>query len=139
MPDETIRVIYLQEGRRAEIREIEESLKEMQALVRGSIEEYMPFKDPVAIVCNMEGKLRGLDPNREVYDEYSGERDIIRGDFFLCYARPDSEVYESMPPEMEEKYRRKFDYPEQFFQIGDDIRAVKYDPDRENNERDEGR
>lgn len=139
MEDEKLKVIYLEAGKRARTIEISDTLTAMQTLVQGSIEEYMPFEDDVAIVCNSEGKIRGLDPNRAVYGENGEILDIIQGDFFLCYARPESESYESMPPELEEKYRKRFEYPEQFFKVGKDIRAVKYDPDPEKDERRESR
>ena len=32
----------------------------MQEVVGGDIEEYMPYDDDVAIICNEEGKMRGL-------------------------------------------------------------------------------
>lgn len=35
---------------------IDNSLEAMQKLVGGNIEEYMPFEDEVAIICNEEGK-----------------------------------------------------------------------------------
>lgn len=41
----------------------------MQSLVEGDIEEYMPFEDEVAIICNEEGKMNGMPLNRAVYSE----------------------------------------------------------------------
>ena len=49
--------------------EIEDTLEAMQSLVEGDIEEYMPFEDEVAIICNEEGKMNGLPLNRAVYSE----------------------------------------------------------------------
>ena len=49
--------------------EIDNTLEAMQAVVGGDIEEYMPFEDEVAIICNEEGKISGLSPNRAVYAE----------------------------------------------------------------------
>ena len=49
--------------------EIDDSLESMQAVVGGSIEEYMPFEDEIAIICNEEGKLIGLPLNRAIYAE----------------------------------------------------------------------
>ena len=45
------------------------TLEAMQSLVEGDIEEYMPFEDEVAIICNEEGKMNGLPLNRAVYSE----------------------------------------------------------------------
>ena len=49
--------------------EIDDTLESMQEVVGGDIEEYMPFEDEVAIICNEEGKVNGLTPNRAVYGE----------------------------------------------------------------------
>ena len=49
--------------------EIDDTLEAMQKVVGGDIEKYMPFDDDVAIICNEEGKVNGLPPNRAVYAE----------------------------------------------------------------------
>ena len=48
---------------------IDDTLEAMQKVVGGDIEEYMPFEDEVAIICNEEGKLIGLPLNRAIYAE----------------------------------------------------------------------
>ena len=57
------------------MKEIGEELEDLQHEVGGYIEAVYPFEDEVAIVCNEEGKLEGLDLNRslrgddgEIYD-----------------------------------------------------------------------
>lgn len=49
----------------------------MQELVDGYIEEYMPFEDDAAIVCNEEGKVMGLAPNRAIYDQDGHIQEVI--------------------------------------------------------------
>lgn len=49
--------------------EIGDTLEAMQAIVEGDIEEYMPFADDVAIICNEEGKMNGMQLNRAIYSE----------------------------------------------------------------------
>lgn len=66
---ETISVLLIQPGKYPKTVAIEDSLEAMQALVGGDIEEYMPFDDEVAIICNEEGKVNGLPLNRAVYAE----------------------------------------------------------------------
>ena len=66
---ETISVLLIQPGKYPKTVAIEDSLEAMQALVGGDIEEYMPFEDEVAIICNEEGKVNGLPLNRAVYAE----------------------------------------------------------------------
>ena len=131
-----IRVILCKEGELAEVVEMEDGLKAMQELVGGLIEEYMPFtgddprEDNIAIVCNEEGKMNRMPLNRAIIDEYGQMLDIIAGPFFICYAPLESETFESLPPDLEEKYRRKFEQPERFFKTEKGISSVKYEPDQ---------
>lgn len=66
---EKISVIFVEPGRYPKLIEIEDTLEAMQSLVEGDIEEYMPFEDEVAIICNEEGKMNGMPLNRAVYSE----------------------------------------------------------------------
>ena len=66
---EKISVILVEPGRYPKLIEIEDTLEAMQSLVEGDIEEYMPFEDEVAIICNEEGKMNGMPLNRAVYSE----------------------------------------------------------------------
>ena len=215
--------------------EIDDTLEAMQTVVGGDIEEYMPFEDEVAIICNEEGKVNGLTPNRAVYgepqavemtfaemrsrfceaenegkehlsgyivftqdsfdkpyDERSrtygvssnnkafqagmggnsifgscldgtdpcvrldgymfGENawkiekcymmepsremlDIICGKFFVAYAPFEAERFQSLPPDLAEKYREKFKFPERFMRVNNEIVAVPFKPVRADKER----
>ena len=124
----TMRVILCKPDERATVVKIEDSLESMQNVVGGLIEEYMPWEDEVAIICNEEGKMNGLPLNRG-----------IAGDFFICYAPIESERFLSLPPELEEKYLEKFELPEIFFRTKDGIRAEKYVPRQQESMRDYAR
>ena len=127
---EKIKVILCKAGECAQIVEIEDSLESFQKIVEGMIEEYMPFEDDVAIVCNDEGKMLGLPLNRAIEDEDGRIMDIIAGDFFICYAPWESEKFLSLPTELAEKYKEKFYWPEQIFlKNGEGHKAIKYNPD----------
>lgn len=126
---ETINVIYVEPGKEARTIEMKDELSEMQNLVGGLIEEYMPFEDDVAIICNDEGKMRGMPLNRGICNEDGTLMDIIAGPFFIAYAPIESERFLSMPKELEEKYTEKFRQPEQFFRTPEGIKAVKYEPE----------
>ena len=92
--------------------EIDGSLASMQSLVGGLIEAVYPFNDPVALICNDEGKLTGLPQNRPLKHPETGEiYDIVCGTFFLCSAPSDSESFESLPDDLIEKYREIFALP----------------------------
>lgn len=64
-----ISVLLVEPNKYPKMIEIEDSLEAMQKIVGGDIEEYMPFEDEVAIICNDESKMNGMLPNRAVYAE----------------------------------------------------------------------
>ena len=130
-----IKVILCKPDERAEIVEIDDKLEAMQELVGGYIQEYMPWEDEVAIICNEEGKMTGLPLNRGIRGDDGQLQDIIAGDFFICYAPIASERFLSMPPELEKKYKELFDLPEMFMMDGNEIQTIKYEPDGKNNPR----
>lgn len=125
---ETISVLLIQPGKYPKTVTIEDSLEAMQALVGGDIEEYMPFDDEAAIICNEEGKISGLPLNRAVYDSEHQMIEIMAGDFFICHAPISSEKFLSLPPDLEKKYSEKFRYPEKFVQTDKGIKAIPYKP-----------
>jgi len=111
----TIEVIMVRPMEKAEVATITDSLEAMQGLVGGYIEEYMPFEDEVAIICNEEGKINGLPLNRENTDENGRLQEIMAGPFFICYAPLESERFLSMPEDLKDKYLEMFKEPELFF------------------------
>lgn len=135
MSTETIEVLLVRPMEKPRLIRMEDSLEAMQKVVGGLIEEYMPFMDPVAIVCNEEGKMRGLPLNRGIYNGDGSLMDIIAGDFFICYAPVDSEKFLSLPENLIKKYAKQFEHPEQFFRTADGLKAVKMVPYRGDLER----
>ena len=229
----TMRVLLVEPGKLAKEAYIGTSLEDMQRIVDGDIEQFMPFEDEIAIVCNEEGKMNGMQLNRAVYAEpekielsygelvsqfreaerngkhisgfivftedsfdkpYSIEArtytvssdnkafqpnmggysiygssldgtdvcvrlenymaaehgghdgwkiekcytqedtkemlDIIAGKFFVCSAPCDSEHFKGLSDEQMQKYMKLFRYPEQFFRMNNEIKAVKYNPEK---------
>lgn len=134
--DGKISVLLVEPNKYPKMIEIDDTLEVMQTVVGGDIEEYMPFEDEVAIICNEEGKITGMAPNRAVYEENSREMlDIICGKFFIVYAPFEAERFQSLPPDLAEKYREKFKYPERFMRVNDEIVAVPFKPVRADKER----
>lgn len=66
---EIISVLLVEPGKYPRMIEIEDSLEAMQRVVGGDIEEFMPYEDDIAIICNEEGKMNGMSPNRAIYSE----------------------------------------------------------------------
>ena len=67
--DSTIAVLIVEPGKEPYVKEIDSDLKSLQHEVGGCIEAIYPYEDPVALVCNEEGKLEGLPLNRALRDE----------------------------------------------------------------------
>lgn len=61
--------------------------------------------------------------------------DIICGKFFICHAPYEAERFQSLPPDLAEKYREKFQYPERFARINDKIVAVPFKPAKADRDR----
>ena len=125
---EKISVILIEPGKYPKQIEIEDTLEAMQETVGGYIEEYMPFDDEVAIICNEEGKMNGAELNRAIYSDDKEMLDIIAGKFFIAYAPIESEKLLSMPKNLMKKYEDKFKYPERFYQTDNGIVAKAYKP-----------
>lgn len=127
-PKEKISVIFVEPNKYPKMIEIEDTLEAMQEIVGGYIEEYMPFEDEVAIVCNEEGKVNGLPLNRAVYGKDKGILDIIAGKFFIAYAPAEAENFQNMPKELADKYLKEFKYPERFYHTENGIEVKAYKP-----------
>ena len=108
-------VLVVEPERRPELREIDESLESMQKIVGGLIQPVYPFDDPVALVCNDEGKLMSLPANRGLRDKNGQIYDIVCGTFFLCGAPGDSDHFTSLTPEQIKRYEERFHIPEMFW------------------------
>ena len=63
--------------------EITGDLREMQDIVGGTIQAVYPVQDMAAIVCNDDGKLIGLPPNRFLRDGSGEPYDVLCGTFFV--------------------------------------------------------
>ena len=133
--NEMLRVILCKPGETAEAVEIDDDLESMQELVGGLIQEFMPFHsetdpryDDVAIICNEEGKLMRLPPSRAITDEDGRVMDVIAGPFFICYAPIESETFLSLPDDLKEEMRKKFELPEHYYRSDEGLMVLKYDP-----------
>lgn len=64
-------------------------------LLSTDIEEYMPFEDDVAIICNEEGKGKrtAFEQSDLRWQETHEMMDIIAGTFFIAYAPVESEKF----------------------------------------------
>ena len=93
----TWKVVVAKPGRKAEIREIPATYKALLDLVGGRrIELTEPVSDDTAVICNEEGKLLGLEPNRGLYAEDGRLLDIYCGTIVCIGARQEDEDFSSL-------------------------------------------
>ena len=126
--DTKIKVLFIEPHKYPRVVNLNDTLEDMQKLVGRDIEEYMPFDDDVAIVCNEEGKLNGEELNRAIYGDDGHLLDIIAGKFFICYAPIESERFLSMPDYLLKKYEKLFKYPERITVSENKIEVKPYKP-----------
>ena len=103
-------------------KEIDPGLASLQHEVNGWIEATYPFEDPVAIICNEEGKLNGMDPNRALYDDEGRVSDIIAGPFLVTGLTEDN--FQSLTDDQMVMFEDKFHSPETFIRMGRSIMAI---------------
>lgn len=103
-----MKVLVIESGKDPVAREIDGSLKSMQAVVGGYIQAFYPWWEEVAIVCNDEGKINGLPFNRPISGERGELLDIIAGTFFICGAPVDSGKFTDLPEGLIAHYTRMF-------------------------------
>ena len=115
---EALQVLLVEPGKRPRTVELPDTLEAMQQAVGGLIQAIYPFEEPVALVCNDEGKLMGLPLNRGLRTEDRTLYDIVCGTFFLCAAPPDGDSFESLSEEQLVRYEERFHSPEVFFRLG---------------------
>ena len=106
----TLTVLMVEPGKAPYQAAIGADLKSLQQVVGGYIESISPYDDPVAIVCNDEGKLEQLPFNRGLRDESGNLYDYIAGNFMIVGLG--EEDFTSLSPEYIEKYSQLFAQPE---------------------------
>ena len=120
--DSTISVLVVEPGKEPYAKEIDSGLESLQHEVGGYIQAVYPFEEPVAIVCNEEGKMNGLPLNRALRDDSGEIYDIVAGTFLVTGLTEDS--FGSLSPDLLRQFMTEFKMPEQFAKIGGRIVAI---------------
>ena len=105
-------VLIVEPGKVPRRAEIGNDLRSMQGVVDGSIQAVYPFEEPVALICNEEGKLLNLPKNRFLTGEDGLVYDVVMGTFFLCSAPANRENFESLTEEQIAHYQKVFLTPD---------------------------
>ena len=116
-------MVLCEPGKPARVTTVKNDLSSLQKMVGGYIEAVYPFEDPVAIICNEEGKLNGMDLNRALRDDSGRIYDILAGPFLVVGLSEDD--FASLSKAHQEKYQKLFEHPEIFCRVGSEIQSIK--------------
>ena len=121
-----MQIVVVEPKKKPVVQDISSDLESMQKTVGGSIEAVYPFDEPVALICNEEGKLLNLPLNRALRDDEGNVYDIISGTFFVCAAPPASDRFEGLTDQQVKTYMERFAMPEMFLNVGGDLFVLPY-------------
>ena len=102
--------------------QIGNDLQSMQAALDGHLEAVYPFDQPVALVCNEDGKRDGLPFNRALRDADGDVYDIVAGNFFIVGLGQND--FTDLPHELAERFAEQFRQPELFMHVDGKIVAA---------------
>ena len=121
-----MQVVVVEPKKKPIMQDIGSDLESMQKIVGGLIEAVYPFDEPVALICNEEGKLLNLPLNRALRNDAGEVYDIISGTFFLCAVPPDSDCFADLTDQQVKTHMERFDMPEMFLNVGGDLFVLPY-------------
>ena len=111
---EKIRALSVKPQEYANPIEIDNSLKSLQKYVDGLIEVIYPSDDTVVMICNEEGKMNALPPNRALFTDGSKKIvDLIVGNMLICGVDDDGN-FASLTDEQLQHYQAMYYEPEYF-------------------------
>lgn len=116
-----MQVVIVEARKKPMVQNINDGLEAMQKIVGGTIQAIYPFDEPIALICNDDGKFLNLPLNRALRDSTGCVYDIVAGTFFLCAAPADSDSFGSLTEEQVQTCLKCFAVPEQFIKVGDAV------------------
>ena len=115
-------VLMVEPGKAPYKMQIGDDLQSMQAVVGGYIQAVYPYEEPVALICNEDGKLDGLPLNRALRDSDGDIYDIVAGNFFIVGLGQND--FTDLPHDLAEQFVEQFRQPEMFVREGNKIVAA---------------
>ena len=112
-----MKVLVVEPHKTPYVKDIDPGLASLQREVRGCIEAVYPFDDEVCIICNEDGKLLKMEPNRALYDDDNEIYDIIVGPFLVVGIGEDE--FTDLTHEQQYRYAEMFEIPERFEYFND--------------------
>lgn len=126
MENKTITVLVVEPEKAPYSKAVPDTLSALQQEVGGAIEAIYPYEEPVALICNQEGKLEGLPLNRALRDEDGHIYDVVAGTFMI--AGLGDESFASLNEDLIRKFSEKFCNPELFLKINGHLHVIQAPP-----------
>lgn len=125
-----IRVLVVEPMRKPYVKTIPDTLEAIYQVIEGDCMQVVPLygmniKNAV-IVCNDDGKLRGLPLNRLRCDKNGNPYDVIAGTFFLTGV--DGEDFCSLTDDQVQELFTLYEYPELIFSTENGFCKIPIDP-----------
>ena len=104
--EQKINVLIVEPGKEPRPSTVTDNLETLQQIVGGPIEAGCYLPQRVMLICNGEGKLMGLPPNRPNPNDST---DFICGTFLLCSF--EGEHFASLSPAQQARFQKHFALP----------------------------
>lgn len=128
----SMKVVFVAPEKEPKIIEVGTELEDMQGILDGMIEACPLAEEDIYLVCNEEGKINGMQPNRALYDGDGELCDVVFGPFFICDGKGSS--FASLTEEQLTKYMDRFRCPERFFVRDGNVLVIPMTPEKEKEE-----
>lgn len=103
-----IKVLLVEPFDKPKIITIENNYQAISEIIYGDVDEYMPFEDDVALLCNAGGKRLSLSASHIVTDTETDKTELIYGSFILVGASEFDDEYHSLDDNLIDKYTDLF-------------------------------
>ena len=113
-----IKVLLVEPFRKPKMITIENNYQAISEIICGDVDEYMPFEDDVALLCNAGGKRLSLSASHIVTDIETGmffnirletgKTELIYGSFILVGSSEFDTEYHSLDDNLIDKYMDLF-------------------------------
>ena len=104
-----IKVLLVEPFNKPKIITIENNYQAISEIICGDADEYMPFEDDVALLCNADGKRLSLSASHTVTAAETGKTELIYGSFILVGTSEFDTEYHSLDDNLIDKYMDLFE------------------------------
>lgn len=103
-----IKVLLVEPFDKPKMITVENNYQAISEIICGEVDEYMPFEDNVALLCNANGKRLSLSASHTVTDTETGKTELIYGSFILVGESEFDGKYHSLDDNLIDKYMDLF-------------------------------